>query len=100
MDSIVDVYDQTTPSPAPPPATAPTYECKWAKISAVRLALVARNANYEKTAVTAAAPAWEGSTGNPIDLSAIATWQNYRYKVIQTVVPMRNLAWQGAQPGC
>ncbi len=98
MDGIVDTYDQTTPTPPPP--TVPTYECKWARISAVRLALVARSANFEKTAVTAAAPAWEGSAGNAIDLSANATWQNFRYKVIQTVVPIRNLVWQGVPTGC
>jgi type IV pilus assembly protein PilW len=137
MDGFVDWYDQTTPhgpsstpqyaqgsaQPAPPMAagaTAPTYQCAFARISAVRLALVARNANFEKTAVTTAAPTWEGSTAhappnpptvsdgigwaaNPIDLTANtgltlpATWQNYRYKVIQTVVPLRNLAWQGVQ---
>lgn len=100
MDAIVDVYDQTTPTPPPPPTTVPAYECKWARISAVRLVLVARSANFEKTAVTAAAPAWEGSAGNAIDLSANATWQNFRYKVIQTVVPIRNLAWQGVPTGC
>lgn len=100
MDGIVDAYDQTTPTPAPPPTTVPTYECKWARISAVRLALVARSANFEKTAVTTAAPAWEGSAGNAIDLSANAIWQNFRYRVIQTVVPLRNVAWQGVPTGC
>lgn len=106
MDGIVDVYDQTTPAPAPLPVTVPTYECKWARISAVRIALVARSANFEKTAVTGAgpgtapAPAWEGSAANAIDLTANASWQNYRYKVIQTVVPLRNLAWQGVPTGC
>jgi type IV pilus assembly protein PilW len=132
MDGIVDWYDQTTPpgpsatpvaaqgaaQPAPPmalAAAAPTYLCAFARISAVRLALVARNANFEKTAVTTLAPVWEGSvaytpadtdpptigwTGNPIVLTGNATWQNYRYRVIQTVVPLRNLAWQGVPTGC
>jgi type IV pilus assembly protein PilW len=136
MDGIVDWYDQTTPygpsgrggahqaqgaaQPAPPMAsgaTPPTYQCAFARISALRLALVARSANFEKTAVTTAAPTWEGSTAhsppnpttpsdsigwaaNPIDLSGNATWQNYRYRVIQSVVPLRNLAWQGVPTGC
>lgn len=126
MDGIVDWYDQTTPpvppttQPAPPMSPGlpgPSYQCAWARISALRLAVVARNANFEKTAVTAAAPTWEGSAahtppnpptaadstgwaGNPIDLSANASWQNYRYRVIQMVVPLRNLVWQGVPTGC
>lgn len=134
MDGIVDWYDQVTPygpasnpqyaqgtaQPAPPMnggAAGPTYQCAYARISAVRLAVVARNANFEKTAVTAIAPTWEGSvahtppnpptaadstgwSANPIDLSANASWQNYRYRVIQMVVPLRNLVWQGVPTGC
>jgi type IV pilus assembly protein PilW len=100
MDGIVDVYDQTTPSVAVTPNTA----CSWSRISAVRLAIVARSVQYEKTAVTAAAPPWEGavannplgSSGNPIVLNTGANWQNYRYKVFQTVVPIRNVTWMGA----
>lgn len=98
MDGIVDLYDQTTPTTA----------CGWVKTSAVRLVLVARSGLYEKTAVTAAAPTWAattagspaGSASTPIALTANANWQNYRYKVFQTVVPMRNVAWLGVQAGC
>ncbi len=90
MDDVVDTFDETAPLTA----------CDWARVSALRIALVARNANFEKTAVTTVAPTWEGSATNPIDLSANASWQNYRYRVVQTLVPLRNLAWQGAQPGC
>ena len=90
MDAIVDVYDQTTPASA----------CGWAMVSAVRLALVARNALYEKTAVTATAPTWVGTATDPVVLTANADWQNYRYKVLQTVAPIRNVAWMGAQAGC
>ena len=80
-----------------------------------KLALVARNANFEKTVVTGAAPAWDGDmASNPaavlanninlsqssFDTSGNPTWQNYRYRVLQTTVPLRNLVWQGAQTGC
>ena len=136
MDGIVDRYDNwnltaaENPARAFPPANV-LNACARIKISAVRIALVARNANYEKTdlatdiSVTMTAPVWEGSTAyaapnpptaadrvswaaNPIDLSANsgltapATWRNYRYKVLQTVVPLRNLtlAWQGVATGC
>jgi type IV pilus assembly protein PilW len=140
MDGIVDWYAQTTPygpasNPVFPQGTAqptppmnagvagPTYQCAYARISAVRLVVVARNANFEKTAVTTTAPTWEGSTQNltpaltatdsigwtadPIDLtqsipsdSTQLLWQNYRYRVIQMVVPLRNLVWQGVPSGC
>ena len=90
VDAVVDVYDQTTPSTA----------CNWARISAVRLVLVARSGQYEKTAVTPAAPQWAGTATDPIVLTAGANWQNYRYRTFETVVPIRNMVWTGAQSGC
>lgn len=99
MDGIADEFNSTSPTTA----------CGWVKVFGLRLALVARNATFEKTAVTtAAALAWDGDTAsnaaavaaNNVDLSADANWQNYRYRVLQTVVPLRNLVWQGVQTGC
>jgi type IV pilus assembly protein PilW len=104
MDAIVDSYNQAAPASA----------CDYARISAVRFVIVARNSKYDKTAVTSASPAWLGSAVNattnptayPIDLtknpdgSANANWQNYRYEVFQTVAPIRNISWLGAQSGC
>ncbi len=98
MDGIVDLYDQTTPTTA----------CGWSRISTLRFALITRSSQTEKTAVTTAAPTWSASTaGNPtgstaaaIDLSGNATWQNFRYRVFQSIVPIRNIAWAGVQPGC
>lgn len=102
MDGIVDIYDQTSPAlqTTNNVAPTPTTGCGWARISAIRLVLVARSGQYEKTQVTAAAPAWLGTAATPIDLSGYADWQNYRYKIFQTVVPIRNIAWLGAQTGC
>lgn len=91
----VDSYDQSQTLPA-----GATAACKWARTGAVRLALVARSALFEKDAVTAAAPVWEGSDGAPIDLSANGDWGYYRYKVFQTIVPLRNVTWMGVQEGC
>jgi len=90
MDGTVDTFDQTTP----------TNMCGWVRMRAARLALVARSAQLEKDAVTAAAPAWAGSAGNAIDLTGDTSWQNYRYKTFETVVPLRNIAWLGVQSGC
>ncbi|MFN4359983.1 MAG: PilW family protein [Hylemonella sp.] len=104
MDTFVDVYDQATPNPAVTPNTL----CGWSRISAVRMALVARSAQMEKEEVTAAVPTWEGSAaGNPAGstaaafvLSGDADWKNYRYRVFQTLVPIRNMSWMGAVTGC
>lgn len=101
MDGIVDTYNQTNPTTA----------CNWVKASAVRIALVARNGNFERDPVesdpvTYSArlnSTWAGSTSAPsvpIDLSADGSWQNYRYKVFETVIPLRNIAWIGVQTGC
>ena len=90
MDGTVDAFDQTAPANA----------CDWSRISAVRFALVARNSELDKASVTTAAPTWAAGASAPIDLTADANWQNYRYKTFQTIVPLRNMAWQGAQSGC
>jgi type IV pilus assembly protein PilW len=81
--------------------TAPT---DWARVLAVRVALLVRSGQYEKTAVTAIAPSWwggafvmrnvDGSTNtNPADDN---NWRNYRYRVQQAVVPLRNQLWATA----
>lgn len=93
MDAVLDTYDQTTPATA----------CGWSQTAALRLALVVRNGQFEKTVVTAGAPVWAGTASAvsvPIDLTTEALWQNYRYKVYQTTVPLRNVSWLGVQTGC
>ncbi len=93
MDMVVDTYDQTTPTTA----------CGYARVPAVRLAVVARSPQYEKDAVTPAAPAWLGGS---VDLSkkpdgtANPDWQHYRYKLFETVIPLRNIVWMGVQTSC
>jgi len=66
------------------------------RIKAVRLAVVARNNKLEASNVTNAISAWTGSASSPspaIDLSADANWQRYRYRVFETIVPLRNVIW-------
>ncbi len=76
------------------------------RIRAIRLAVVARNGLLEKTNVTTAAPiAWAdvpvagpitvASPAPAIDLSGTANWQQYRYRVYETIIPLRNLTWSG-----
>lgn len=77
------------------------------RIKAVRIAIVARSTQMEKedvsiacTSTTAANPqgvcAWGGTTAYPaptIDLTNIPNWQRYRYKVFETVIPIKNVIW-------
>lgn len=79
-DLGVDSYDQT----------APTTWCGWSRVVGVRLVLVARSRQAEKTNVSASAPSWSGSA--PITLNnSNPDWQLYRYKTFETTVPLRNI---------
>lgn len=82
------------------------------RIKAVRIAVVARNGLLEKedvtapcSSTTAANPtglcAWDATSAAPItaspapaiDLSADANWKRYRYRVYETIIPLRNVIW-------
>ena len=78
------------------------------RIKAVRLAVIARSDKMEATNVSAACSsttdasptglcAWAGSSTSPapaVDLSpADANWRRYRYRVFETVIPLRNVVW-------
>jgi type IV pilus assembly protein PilW len=76
--------------------------------SALRIALVARNSQPAGTAVTAGVPMWNpGGISKPVASLAIAaswspagvSWDHYRYKTFETIVPLRNTVWTGVQ-GC
>ncbi|MDR3299599.1 MAG: prepilin-type N-terminal cleavage/methylation domain-containing protein [Candidatus Accumulibacter sp.] len=59
-------------------------------VSAIQLALAVRNGEWNKDPVTTTAPTW---SGGEIDLSTLENWQNYRYQIYETVVPLRNIPW-------
>ena len=83
------------------------------RIKAVRIAIIARNNLLEKlpavstacSSTTVANPtgicAWDATSANPIiaspapviDLSNTASWDQYRYKVYETIIPIRNMIW-------
>lgn len=77
------------------------------RIKAIRIAVVARNAKMEAATVTAtcssttaAAPAglcaWAGSVASPaptINLNNDPNWARYRYRVFETIIPLRNVIW-------
>ena len=78
------------------------------RIKAIRIAVIARNANKETTAVSAACSAtdtanptglcaWGGSVASPAPTVNLAPgdtdWAKYRYRVFDTIVPVRNVIW-------
>ena len=75
-------------------------------IKAIRIAVVARSSLMERGAVTATCANNAGTNNGPcawrdtaaaaaplIDLSADPNWNRYRYKVYQTIIPIRNMIW-------
>jgi type IV pilus assembly protein PilW len=97
-DGKVDTYDKTTP----------TTNAGWQQVLSVRVAVVTRSNQYEKDLVTSTAPLWDvgstisvsgttacnnGSQCLTLDVSKITDWQHYRYKVYDTIVPLRNALW-------
>lgn len=128
MDAAIDVWDQavaTTSTPVSSNSGKNTQACGLVRVSAVRIALVARNSQPEKTTldasnspvhVTSVVPVWAGSDGvattvDPTEAAAVAisppspavgwpTWQDFRYKVFQTIVPLRNITTMGVISEC
>lgn len=96
-DGVVDVFEDASP----------TTTAEWASVLAVRIALVARSSLYEKDQVSPASiRLWEdclSTTVPPCPLPPYTTgpvWtltadeRHYRYKVFQTVIPLRNMIWR------
>ena len=88
-DGIIDVFDEFVPVTAG----------DWATILAVRIGIVARSGLYEKTEVSPATiKLWNDSATAPTTVGPVWTLttdeRHYRYKVFQTVVPVRNMIWR------
>ncbi|MBX9902974.1 MAG: PilW family protein [Burkholderiales bacterium] len=83
--------------------TDPAAVVQWANVLAVRLALLVRSGQFERTTVTTTVPSWAGGqfTITNLDGSASSStpadpannWRNYRYRVYETVIPLRNMLW-------
>jgi len=70
------------------------------RIKAIRVAMVARSSEYEKpepgnacTTTTDAMVAGWSAWANLAAVKTLADWQCYRYKVVETVIPLRNVIW-------
>jgi len=75
-------------------------------VYAVRFAILSRSRQAEKEKVTNAAPQWAGGAFTMTNVDGAAdsnpgdavkgepnNWRNYRYRVYETLVPLRNLVW-------
>lgn len=88
VDSYVDA-PSTNPSVPDINGDGKVNQVDWKSVRAVRIAILARGIQREN-ACDSTQPAWSG--GN-FDMSAVANWQCYRYRVFETVMPLRNVAW-------
>ena len=122
MNGVVDTWDQTTPSTVCGwiRTSAVSVVLAARNNALVTTAANSNNGTFSGTAVTTSSPVWQepiwsagtltwaGSTATSvsIDLSGNVglpsgtTWQNYRYKLYPTVVPLRNITSMGVVSTC
>lgn len=102
-DGTVDTWDKSTP----------TTNAGWLQVLAVRVAILSRSTQREKEPVTSGDPLWDVGTSTVVDNSAssnpvvtcgtskcvklkiggLTDWNHYRYKLFDTVIPLRNMLW-------
>jgi type IV pilus assembly protein PilW len=106
-NDVAQWVDATDIWAEPLPGTASAVIARRNRIKAIRVAIVARSGLFEQSNVTDACSslnsanptglcAWEGTAASPapaIDLSNDANWQRYRYRVYETIIPLRNIIW-------
>lgn len=110
-NGAVDQWDTVTP----------TTNDGWKQVLAIRIALVVRSNQFERAEkdsaannvyVTSANLQWDiGANTNLVDSNAtvatcgtskcvtikvdgLSDWQNYRYRIVDTVIPLRNVIWK------
>jgi type IV pilus assembly protein PilW len=98
----LNTWQEPTGTWAAPTPPATLTQAQVRQIKAVRVALIARSGEYEKptnatntcdtTTTTAGLSTWAtfDTTNWP------ANWQCYRYKVFETVIPLRNVIWSAS----
>lgn len=103
----VDTYD----------AAAPASRAEWSQVLGMRLALVVRSPQRSKEPVTATALQWDLGQATVAGSSACASeathrclslplthtaangsdeWKHYRYRMYESMIPLRNLIWNAA----
>lgn len=63
------------------------------KLIAVRVAMLVRTSQFEKDEVTTDNPRWANGD-KQFDMTLVdANWKHYRYRVYESVIPLRNTIW-------
>lgn len=63
----------------------------------IRLALITRNSQFDPT-LTSPTLTWSGGTTITLPNTADGkSWTNFRYKIFETFIPIRNATWVGAK---
>jgi len=97
MTGVVGTYDQLTPGSTADASTIPVY-CKWVRIVGLRLAVVGRANHPDRSAPTTSSTLnWSGSSDAPVSVSRLTNWAQYRYRLLESAAPLRNIIWQGEQ---
>jgi len=117
MNGTITQWDQSNPlleTETGASTASPPIHCARARIMAVRMALVGRSTTYDKKLEAEGGlgnPTWSGSTavttGSPTNPTAVSIdlsssldssangWKGYRYKTMETTIPLRNMIWRG-----
>ncbi len=91
-DGAVDSYiDAPAANPAISDLNADgvVNQADWARVRAIRVAILARGIQREN-ACDSAQPRWSGGV---FSMTGLTDWQCYRYRVFETVMPLRNVVW-------
>jgi type IV pilus assembly protein PilW len=100
-DGIISDTEWTTTAP-----TALSTPRPWSNLLAVRVAILTRSQQFEKTYAATTVPQWSGGVFTMFNLdgtdgaatSGVASgdpndWRSYRYRVYEKVIPLRNVIW-------
>lgn len=119
-DNMIGATEWTTVGPdntkpiANPALPCDATKASWRCVRAVRVALLARSAFFDKTACSPN-PQWSSGTGGVLTLTPFVmtnvdgtadsfgdcaenppspnNWRHYRYRVYETAIPLRNMIW-------
>jgi len=82
--------------------TAPANSSEWQQVISMRMAVLARIGTFEKPdaagvcQTTAAQPTWSGGTFSAVNVTSTSEDRCYRYRVFETIIPLRNMIWRGS----
>jgi type IV pilus assembly protein PilW len=94
-DGIIDLWQDAATAPWTVASLPAQPLATLRQIRAIRVALVTRSAQYEKDPVTTGPIVmFDESLGGHTESMALSTDDtHYRYKVLETVIPLRNALW-------